>query len=106
MADRAGLEPATFALTERHSDRLSYLPKKTKNSSQTPIANRKIATAVGKRGGKIALADKRQMCSLQTKEGNFSILLPRQIFSPAFVLERLLIKLIAETGFEPVMDGL
>jgi len=40
---------------------------------------------VGKRGGKIAFADKRQMCLLQTKEGNFSILLSWQTFSLAFV---------------------
>jgi hypothetical protein len=72
MADRAGLEPATSALTERRSDRLNYLPKKKKFlvEQHRPIANRK-SRKVGKRGGKIALADERQMCLLQTKEGNF-----------------------------------
>jgi hypothetical protein len=29
ITDRAGFEPATFALTERHSNQLSYLPLET-----------------------------------------------------------------------------
>jgi hypothetical protein len=41
---------------------------------------------VGKRGGKIALADKRQMCLLQTKEGNFQHYFVLAKFSSAFVL--------------------
>jgi hypothetical protein len=47
MADRAGLEPATSALTERRSDRLNYLPKK-EIFSQTALANRKSEIAKGR----------------------------------------------------------
>jgi hypothetical protein len=45
---------------------------------------------VGKRGGKSASSGKRQVCLLQTKEGNFQHSFVLANFSSAFVLVGLL----------------
>ena len=78
LADRAGLEPATSALTERHSDQLSYPSIKLfLNNPKSKIQNPKL-DLVGKRGLlRLLSADKRQVCLLQTKG---------MIFQHSFVL--------------------
>ena len=83
LADRAGLEPATSDLTGRHSNRLSYLSIKLKKTFSTKIPNYlPVIEMVGKRGKKCASADKRQVCSLQTKDRILSILLSSHAFRP------------------------
>ena len=87
LADRAGLEPATSDLTERHSNRLSYLSKNFLQIIQNPKLD-----LVGKRGRKNRFVGQKTSVFVANKRNELfqhSFVLAK--FSSAFVLGRIFV---------------